>query len=101
MAKREGDREDEGRHTCRRIIGDFAFADDTGIIGDVSEARAAEIETLFANTIADFAGKVNVDKAEGLLVQSTACPATDVPWLGKLPIQLSVLGPCYPRGLGT
>ena len=82
VAKRKGDREDEGRHTRRRIIGDFAYADDTGIIGDVAETRTAE--ALFAGTISDFAGKVNVDKTEGLRVQSMARPATDVPWLGEL-----------------
>ena len=47
MAKRTTDREDEGRHTRRCIIGDFVYADDTGIVGEAEEAVGAEKISVF------------------------------------------------------
>ncbi|CAE7261281.1 unnamed protein product [Symbiodinium sp. CCMP2592] len=83
VAKRKTDREEEGRNIKRVCIGDFAYADDTGIVGEAEEARAAE--TIFTQTVEDFAGKVNTDKTEGLRVASTVRAPTDVPWLGEGP----------------
>ena len=81
VAKRRGDREDEGRHTRQRVIGDFAYADDTGIIGTAEEIPQAE--ALFTQTIKDCAGKVNTEKTEGLRVETGVRAPTDVAWLGE------------------
>ena len=81
VGKRATDRFDAGRHVRRRIIGDFAYADDTGIVGEAAEVRNAE--SLFDQTIRDFAGKVNLDKTEGLRVLQDPAPAYDIPWIGE------------------
>ena len=81
VAKRKNDREDEGRHTRHCVIGDFAYADDTGIAGEATEVKQAE--KTFTQTITDFAGIVNEDKTEGLRVEASSRPATDAPWLGE------------------
>jgi ribonuclease HI len=83
VGKRATDRFDAGRHVRRRVFGDFAYADDTGIVGEGQEIHQAE--NLFNQTIRDFAGKVNVDKTEGLRVTQDPPPAYDVPWLGEAP----------------
>ena len=79
VAKRKTDREDEGRHTRHCVIGDFAYADDTGIVGEADEAVGAE--KLFARTVSDFAGIVNTEKTEGLRIQTELRAQTDVAWL--------------------
>ena len=81
VAKRKGDREDEGRRTRQRVIGDFAYADDTEIIGTAEEIPQAE--ALFTQTIKDFVGKVNTEKTEGLRVETGVRAPTDVAWLGE------------------
>ena len=52
IAKRRGDRNEEGRNITMTRIGDFAYADDTAIIGDAEEIRHAE--PLFVNTVFTF-----------------------------------------------
>ena len=81
IGKRKNDREEEGRNIRRCLIGDFAYADDTGLIGEAEEARAAE--RLFSLTISDFTGRVNAGKTEGLRVTSQAPPQFEVPFLGE------------------
>ena len=81
VGKRRADRTEEGRNTKQRLIGDFAYADDSGIIGEATEVVLAE--KLFAMTIADFAGKVNAGKTEGLRVSSQAAASYDVPFHGE------------------
>lgn len=81
VGKRKNDREEEGRNTRRCLIGDFAYADDTGLVGEAEEARAAE--QLFSLTISDFAGRVNAGKTEGLRVTSQSPPQFEVPFLGE------------------
>jgi hypothetical protein len=39
VAKRRNDRNDEGRHTKHARVGDFAYADDTAIIGVAEEIK--------------------------------------------------------------
>ena len=56
-------------------------ADDTGLVGEAEEARAAE--QLFSLTISDFAGRVNAGKTEGLRVASQSPPQFEVPFLGE------------------
>ena len=79
VGKRKNDREEEGRNTRRCFIGDFAYADDTGLVGEAEEARAAE--QLFSLTIS--AGRVNAGKTEGLRVTSQSPPQFEVPFLGE------------------
>ncbi|CAJ1396225.1 unnamed protein product [Effrenium voratum] len=81
IGKRRMDRLEEGRNTRQMLIGDFAYADDTGILGDADEVVTAE--ELFASTLADFAGKVNAGKTEGLRVTSEAPAEYDIPHCGE------------------
>ena len=82
IGKRRMDRLEEGRNTRQMLIGDFAYADDTGILGDADEVVTAE--GLFASTLADFAGKVNAGKTEGLRVTSEAPAEYDIPHCGEV-----------------
>ena len=50
-------------------------------MGEATEV--VEAEKLFALTIADFAGKVNAGKTEGLRVSSQAASSYDVPFQGE------------------
>lgn len=77
VAKRRGDRNEEGRHIKRTCVGDFAYADDTALVGHAEEAVHAE--TIFVRTVSDFAGQVNTGKTEGLRVQSTPGPLMRFP----------------------
>ena len=81
VGKRRLDRIEEGRNIKRVCLGDFAYADDTGIMGEAAEVRGAE--NVLVQTIRDFEGKVNQEKTEGLRVMREARPGTDVPWLGE------------------
>ena len=81
IAKRRGDRNEEGRNIKMSRIGDFAYADDTAIIGDAEEIRHAE--PLFVNTVSHFAGRVNEHKTEGLRVCDTAHAPYDVQGPGE------------------
>lgn len=85
VGKRRADRTEEGRNTKQRLIGDFAYADDSGIVGEATEV--VEAEKLFALTIADFAGKVNAGKTEGLRVSSQAASSYDVPFQGETTVK--------------
>lgn len=81
IGKRRMDRLEEGRNVKSRVIGDFAYADDTGIVGEAEEAVQAE--EIFALTVSDFAGKINRAKTEGLRVTADTPPGTNVPFLGE------------------
>ena len=50
-------------------------------MGEAAEVRNAK--SLFDKTIRDFAGKVNLDKTEGLRVLQDPTPAYDIPWIGE------------------
>ena len=81
LGKRRLDRLEEGRNVKTKVIGDFAYADDTGIVGTAEEVRQAE--NLFDSTLHDFAGRLNRDKTEGLKVSAEPAPPTEVPFLGE------------------
>lgn len=82
VGKRRLDQLEEGRNVRQRVIGNFAYADDTGIVGTAEEVKQAE--QLFQTTLRDFAGQVNQHKTEGLrVVVNLPRPLTCVFW-GKL-----------------
>ena len=81
IGKRRMDRLEEGRNVKSRVISDVAYADDTGIVGEAEEVVQAE--EIFALTLADFAGKINRAKTEGLRVTADIPPDTNVPFLGE------------------
>jgi hypothetical protein len=60
--KEEGSRRD----TEETVLGDFGFADDTGIVGEDEENRVAE--GLMEETVGDWAGIVNAGKTERLWI---------------------------------
>ncbi len=68
MGKRRMDRLEEGRNVKSRVISDFAYAEDTGIVGEAEEVVQAE--EIFALT-------------EGLRVTTDIPPDTNVPFLGE------------------
>ena len=61
-------------------IGDFAYADDTAIIG---MRKNQTCRTLFVKTVSHFAGRVNEHKTEGLRVCDTAHTPYDVQGPGE------------------
>ena len=81
VSKRKTDREEEGRNIKKTRIEDFAYADDTALIGVADEARQAE--GIFVQTVTDFAGKVNAHKTEGLRVCTEGRSSFDVPFQGE------------------
>ena len=81
IGKRRLDRLEEGRNVRQRTFGDFAYADDTALVGDSEEIFGAE--KVFLDTISDFAGKVNAHKTEGLRVTSTPPAPYDVQYQGE------------------
>ena len=83
IAKRKGDRDEEGRNIKRICIGDFAYADDTGIVGHAEETMQAE--QLFVSTVSHFGGRVHANKTESMRVGSEPPPAYDVPAAGERP----------------
>ena len=68
-------------NTCRCLIGDFACTDDTGLVGEAEEARAAE--QLFLINISNFAGRVNAEKTGGFWITSQLPPQFEVSFLGE------------------
>ena len=80
-AKKRNDRVTEHRHLKQHIFGDFAYADDTAIAGEVEETFVAE--TIFDKTITAFGGALNRHKTEGLRVTSEATAAFNIPHLGE------------------
>jgi hypothetical protein len=75
------DRKSTQRGTETKVIGDFAFADDTGIVGEATEALAAE--KILCETMLDWHEKVHPGKTEGLrLGNMPRCP-TDVRYHGE------------------
>eukprot|EP00973_Karenia_brevis_P052567 7302770-Karenia_brevis.AAC.1 len=58
------------------VIGDFGYADDTGICGREDEVRRAE--RLLVNTLGDWEERVNVSKTERLRVSGTPRAPYDV-----------------------
>lgn len=64
VGKRRADRTEEGRNTKQRLIGDFAYADDSGIVGEATEV--VETEKLFALTLQISLGKLMQGKQRDL-----------------------------------
>ena len=97
LGKRRMDRlADSERNVKHMLIGDIAYADDTAIVGEADEARTAE--GIFANTITDFAGKINMAKTEGLRITANPSSNTDVPFLGEQPVVKHVGALLHNRG---
>ncbi|CAE8679070.1 unnamed protein product [Polarella glacialis] len=65
----------------KTVIGDFGFADDTGLVGEVEEAHAAE--QILCQTMIDWKEKVHNGKTEGLRICSGKRKPYDVRNLGE------------------
>ena len=76
LRKRQSERRQQGRDTETIILGDFGYADDTGIVGEAEEVHSSE--KIFAKTLQDWEEKVHPGKTEGIRVSGTGKAATDV-----------------------
>jgi hypothetical protein len=60
IAKAAHERKQHTRHVVETVIGDYGFADDTGIVGNADEVHAAE--GIFITTCLDWCEKVHPNK---------------------------------------
>ena len=81
LRKRHTVRQQAGHATQVDVIGDFVYADDTGIVGVAEEAAGAE--KLFGQVLRDWEEKLHPDKTEGLRLSGSARQLTDVRGQGE------------------
>ena len=81
LTKRHIVRAQAGTETATVVLGDFGYADDTGIVGTAEEVPRAE--RLFGEVLRDWEETLHPDKTEGLRISGAGRQATDVRCLGE------------------
>ncbi|CAE7513563.1 rnhA, partial [Symbiodinium pilosum] len=81
LTKRHIVRAQAGTETATVVLGDFGYADDTGIVGTAEEVPRSE--RLFGEVLRDWEETLHPDKTEGLRISGSGRQATDVRFLGE------------------